>query len=112
MNDTTIERRYAMVRIGAGDWMLPSNDEQTMWRLAAYEEDGSAWHTDEQGREHKITGRYWSLYRMSMTKLQALVHSSFTSDDDILDWTEWEHWACGFGSRKAAIEEALHVGSR
>ena len=105
------ERNYAMIRVGAGDWMLPSNDAQTMWRLAAYEEDGSAWRTDEQGREHQIVGRFWSVYRMTMSKLQALVNSPVTDDEDILDFSEWEHWAGGFGSRKAAIEEALSVRS-
>ena len=36
------ERKYQMTRISAGDYLLPSNDGKTLWRICAYEEDGSA----------------------------------------------------------------------
>lgn len=107
MNTKTPERVYAMIRLRAGDWMLPSNDGQTMYRLSSYVEDGSAWYEDEHGREHKIVGTFWNVSRMTMTKLQALVESPVTDDEDILDWDEWETESSGHPSRKAAIEAAL-----
>lgn len=34
-------RKYAMTRLAAGDYLLPSNDGRTLWRLERYE-DGAA----------------------------------------------------------------------
>ena len=107
MSTEETERNYAMIRLGAGDWLLPSNDGQTMWRLHSYEEDGSAWREDEQGRKHFIRGTHWNVSRMTMMKLQALVESPVTTDEDILDWDEWEAWASSLRSRREAVAETL-----
>lgn len=101
------ERRYQMIRLRAGDYLLPSNDLETMFRIASYQEHGDAEWRDEQGRWHKIVGTYWSVYAMRMAKLKALTENPVTDDEDVLDWNEWEHRSDGFGSRRAAIEDAL-----
>jgi hypothetical protein len=101
------ERKYAMIRLRAGDYLLPSNDLTTMYRVSSYEEDGSLKYVGKDGKWHKDTGTYWGVVQMTMSKLEALANSSVTDDEDILDWNEWESYGSGYGSRKAAIEDAL-----
>lgn len=31
-------RRWALSKLGPGDYLLPSNDSRTLWRLTAYED--------------------------------------------------------------------------
>lgn len=33
---STTERKYAMTRIATGDYLLPSNDARTIWRIERY----------------------------------------------------------------------------
>ena len=51
-----MERKYVITKLREGDYLLPSNDAQTIWRLASHEEDGSAWYHDKHGRERPVTG--------------------------------------------------------
>ena len=97
-------RKYRMIRLGAGDYLLPSNDAQVLWRLRTYEETGDA--ENWQGR--KVVGTFWAVWRWD---------GGFPTPDQLAaafeadDWTRWEFWAGPFGTRNAAIEEALHVRS-
>jgi len=101
------ERRYALVRVGKGDYLLPSHDLQTLWRIRSYLEDGSAFWVDEKGAEHEIRGTFWSVHRYSGTPAQA------ADDDDLLDPDEsdrWSAWGYGFRTRQEAVADAIADG--
>lgn len=92
------ERRYAMTRMRAGDYLLPSNDATVLWRVAKYREDGSAQHDDGS----PVFGEFWGLWRWR----------GFMSDRLTLDWVEWDMWAQGFTTRGAAVAEAMSVQTK
>lgn len=97
-----MDRKYQMTRLRKGDYLLPSNDGGTLWRLATYEEDGGA--ENWQGRT--ITGTYWALWKWD---------GGFPTGDQLAasieanDWTRWQFWAGPLSSRQSAIVEALQV---
>jgi hypothetical protein len=86
------ERLYALTRIDKGDYLLPSNDGKTLWRIYSYPElegrAGTSW-----GYAKYIDGGPERFTR---------------SDDDLADWGYWETYADSFPSRQAAIDDALH----
>ena len=88
------KRIYKMTRLGKGDWLLPSNDAQTLWRICSYEEDGSA----------DITGTFWNLWRWD---------GGFPTIDSLAgalemnDWTMWELWDSGYRRRADVVNAAL-----
>jgi hypothetical protein len=88
-------RKYAMTRVKTGDYLLPSNDAKTLWRIRTYEEDGLAETMD--GR--KLTGVFWGLWRRPFPRPGALF--------DLEAWDEWELWAAPLEKRQDAIDEAM-----
>lgn len=64
-------RKYQRIRLGAGDWLLPSNDGQTMYRLLRYDEDGSGEMWDEARQKWRtMRGQWWRVLSMSMITLR------------------------------------------
>jgi len=101
-----MERKYVITKLREGDYLLPSNDTETIWRLVSYVEDGSGQYQDKRGKLRPITGTWWSVYYMRAGKFASLVESDLTSNEDILDWDEWESWAWGaYRTRAAAIAD-------
>lgn len=90
------ERRYAMTRIGPGDYLLPSNDTQTIWRLWRYT-DGPSFGLDDWSRDREL----WSLWRWT----GATGPGSFI--DTSVDSTRWEEVATMLPTRRKAIDIAL-----
>jgi hypothetical protein len=96
----TLERRFALTRLGSGDYLLPSNDERGLYRIQAYDEDGSL----SAPGGGAIRGRFWLIY----------VHAGEVDRDDLGRITggpvdpddpyEWIALEYGFPTRKAAIE--------
>ena len=103
------ERKYALIRIGPGDYLLPGNDGLTLYRISAYEEMGDGYYTDARGRERRITGRYWQAaeYVHGAGTVEAAMREA---DADLLDWSDDygnERWATtvhGVKTRALAIE--------
>jgi hypothetical protein len=89
----TTTRKYAMTRVGTGDYLMPANDAQALWRLARYTEDGSA--TLDDGTP--VLGEFWGVWRWRGT-----MHDLID-----LEWYEWDMWAQGFRTRAEAEREAL-----
>jgi len=89
-----------MVRITSGDYLLPSNDGATLWRLSRYREDGSL---------IERRGTFWMLSRWQ----RRLNTDDWTVLDQIDpdDWNQWETWETLLRSRNAAIAAALSARS-
>jgi hypothetical protein len=86
-----VERLYAMTKLGAGDWLLPGNDGQTLWRIRSYDEDGSA----VRGDGTPVIGTFWAVYRFRYP-LERL-----SSEPDV--WESESAWIeCEFGHRRRA----------
>lgn len=96
--NATVERKWAARKINVGDYILPSNDQQTLWRLRAYDEDGSG----------PARGRYWELWRWAGD-----VSDEVAIADSIIErnWDRWELVASVIRTRADAIEEALRIGA-
>lgn len=94
-----MQRKYALIRVSSGDYLLPSNDQRWLWRIYTYEEDGSLFRGERQ-----VKGRFWACARRPMPPESAIL------DEDFLGWGDWEFWAGPLNTRTAAIDEAMHVG--
>lgn len=82
-------RYYSMTKIGAGDWLVPSNDRATVYRITSYE-DGRAYGLD---RGPEVVTR-WHVRRAD-----AGAHA--VGDPRDWDWSDVEQ---GYWSRKEALD--------
>ncbi len=86
------ESKWVMTKVAAGDYLLPSNDAQTIWRLVRYT-DGPSFGLDWSSDRDQWCVRRWS--------------GDLDTHVDIEDGTRWEGVADGFDTRSQAIEYAL-----
>jgi hypothetical protein len=93
-----MERTYALMRLKAGDYLLPANDGATIWRISQYDEDGSA----------GVVGRRW------MTSRYTGPSATWVTRENIDDANRWECWTYLHRTRSEAIDSALsaQVASR
>lgn len=91
----TIERKYALSKIKAGDYLLPSNDAQIIWRLRSYE-DGPSHGIEDWPRDITLWGAW--RWRGNVDALDTI---------DFEDADQWAHEGDGFTSRAGAIQWAL-----
>lgn len=93
------ERRYRMTRIEAGDYLLPSNDLQTLWRITAYEDEDD----DFKGCGGCRTVTIWGLSSRP-----------YPEPDEYLDLPDWDGWdegiSYGHRTRKEAVQAAMSRG--
>ena len=93
---TATERKYALTRVATGDYLLPSNDLRTLWRIFSYV-DGPSFGLDDWPRDKTL----WRLMRWTgETNPGSFVDVS-------LDDRRWAGVADGFATRREAIEDAL-----
>lgn len=90
------DRRYALVRLAKGDYLLLSNDGKTLWRISTYTEDGSA--VTDDGRV--LAGTFWGTWRYR----RAVQGGQPISADD---WSDFEMDDCLLKTRKEAIRAVL-----
>lgn len=106
----TIERTFQMVKVSAGDWLLPSNDGQQLWRLRAYDETGDAVLVDADGNESTLIGRFWDASLCELSP-QTIVDDEI-EQFDVLDPSLWSLQATCLRSRTEAIEFALRASTK
>ena len=101
--NTKITRKYAMTRLGKGDYLLPSNDAKWCLRLLSYEEDGSAvrgvWPDEEP-----IYGTFWRVLAAPMEDVR-----NCGGDFESVRWDVW-YWM--EPNRRVAIESGLRSAAR
>lgn len=90
-SSTPLLRNYRMIRLGAGDYLLPSNDAQTLWRVAKYDEDDGL--------------TLWGLWKWD-GGMPTVDQIAAALDEGA--WTDrWMFWDGGYRTRAAAIKGAL-----
>jgi hypothetical protein len=91
------QRKYALTRFSAGDYVFPSNDRQTVWRIMVYE-DGPSHGLEGMSRDR----RFWGVWKWS-------------GDPQFIDLSAIDRWEMMDGSyetRREAIHAALKMGER
>lgn len=89
------DRKYALMKIARGDYLLPSNDARTIYRLRTYEDGPS------HGIEHwprDLT--FWGVSKW--------IGRGEAVDPDI--WDAWEMVESQCRTRGEAIQAALRMG--
>ena len=95
-------RAYSLIRIRAGDYLLPSNDGATLWRIRRYE-DGPSYGLDDWPRDRLFWGAWRYVGRVAW-------RDGLTADqlDDLLDADAWDGPEGDYlTTRSAAIAAAL-----
>jgi hypothetical protein len=88
------ERRYVLTRIAAGDYVVPSNDGRTLWRIYEYDEAPEG------------AGRFWAAARWTRPMPVGEI------PEDFLDWDNWETYAGPLRTRAEAIDAALSASDK
>jgi hypothetical protein len=90
------ERKYALTKVAASDYLLPSNDGRVIWRLAIYNQNSDL--STARGRKEN----FWGVWRWA---------GEPTGYVDTGDWSQWEMVAQTCKTRRDAINEALRLSS-
>lgn len=91
-----MERKYAITKIEAGDYILPSNDAKTLWRIQKLgsvggSEDNVEWDWSE-------AGWYVSKYNQYVDQ---------TLQIDVDDWSFWTDWSGPYATRAEAVKDVI-----
>lgn len=89
------ERKYALRRLKAGDYLLIGNDDVTLWRISKYV-DGPSSGLEDWPRDREVWGlRKWET---------PIVLGETAIEVD--NWDRWEFWEGSFATRQKAIDAA------
>lgn len=92
------ERRYAMQRVAAGDYLLPSNGGRVLWRIRRYTDGPSA------GLEIPRDRDFWGVWRWDGEIVPGAAL-------DLDDWSRWDFWEGSHDTRADAVDAALRVAA-
>lgn len=95
-----IEREFAMIKLGKGDWLLVANDGETLWRISRYADDYVDGKTGAT-----VHWQPWGCWRCEST----VAEMETASDREWLEWDRWDFWCGGTRTRAEAIQEALRT---
>lgn len=95
-----IERKYQMIRLSAGDYLLPGNDGETIFRLTKYE-DGPSFGLMDMAKDRE----FWRTMRWP--KPRALLKGDQYGYDPLDDFDAWVGIGDGYDTRQEAIDRAL-----
>lgn len=91
------KRKWQMVRLGAGDYLLPSNNRETLWRIRKYSErDG----TLTRWNGTVVNNDFWMLSRWRYPLADA-------AENDLTEDALWIDVAFMLPTRQAAIDYAM-----
>jgi hypothetical protein len=92
-------RKYAMTKVTRGDYLLPSNDGETIWRIHSYKDGPSC------GLDPKVFPTDFTAWALRMWTGSGGLQASL----DLEDWDRWRQVAVGLKTRADAIAEALRI---
>lgn len=92
------ERKFALRRIKAGDYLLFSNDAKTLWRIRKYTEGPSSG-LDDWPRDREVWG---------MWKWETPIVMGETAVE-IENWDRWEFFEGMCDTRSEAVDRALEL---
>jgi hypothetical protein len=93
-----VERKYVLTKIAPGDYLLPSNDGKTIWRIHRYT-DGPSLGLEDWPRDKEV----WGLWRWHKPVEDA------GAAVDIENWGRWEFWEGPHMKRTEAVDAAIAV---
>lgn len=99
VEQSTPQRKYALTKLAPGDWLLPSNDRKTLWRIATYI-DGPSTGLDDMPRDKTFWGVWKWIGRTELPRDE--IDLEFGDSWSLL--SEWHE------SRREAIDEAMRLG--
>lgn len=94
------KRKYALIKVGQGYYVCPSNDMKTLWRFYSYQEDGSLYRHNAITGKHATRPTLGTFWRAEYTPMPTNLD---LTDDELMDM----HWVCYADickTRKEAIE--------
>ncbi len=104
MSMSLVDRVYKLTRLRKGDYLLPSNDAHTLWRISSYE-DGPSHGIIEWPRDRI----FWRLSRWD-GGFPTIDQLAAALEDDWYWSDRWDEVGGGFSTRTEAIEAALRHG--
>jgi hypothetical protein len=87
------QRKYALTKVTSGDYLLPSNDGKTIWRIMRYTDGPS------NGLDIPRDRDFWEVRRWTAKGLDQYV--------DLEDWDRWQSEVSLLDTRAEAINTAL-----
>jgi hypothetical protein len=94
MSASAVERKYALTKVATGDYLLPSNDATTVWRIASYVDGPS------NGLEIPRDRTFWGLWQWPEP-----IGPGCCVDTG--SWDRWDMWDGLYDTRAQAIAAAL-----
>jgi hypothetical protein len=99
-------RKYQMIRVAKGDYLLPSNDGSQFFRITSYEADGSTSWVDQDGEEHVDRGTFWDGFVYNRGSAHdAQRHAQH--EENLLDWIRWDCTVQMQRTRKDVVDHLL-----
>lgn len=112
MTTTIPERRFALTKVEPGAYMLPSNDQQYVWMIRKYEEDGSAQRLQDDGSWKPVVGIFWAIGRVTHDEMRRFYDAAQNDPYATADWwaLDWDWYEQMLPTRKAAVDAAMRYG--
>lgn len=99
-------RRYALTKYADGDYLVPSNDGSTLWRVSRYDEGGTLTETRADGSTRVVRGQFWQTWKWTGTPGDA--ESALARADSLFDFLtdgRWSNWSSLHRTRGDALED-------
>lgn len=81
------ERKWAMTKLDRGDYLLPSNGKQRLYRIKF------------------VAGEGWPLWQWP-----EMIREESVLDINVDDWSMWECFGSAMETRQEAINDAIRIG--
>jgi hypothetical protein len=106
------ERRYTLTKVEAGDYLLPSNDGRSLWRIKrATELEPVRSGVGELEHETTREVHVWEAWRYIERWTGYAVGRVVELPDDFLEWQHWSLEESWHSTRAEAIAAAIRISA-